>query len=161
MDYGQSDQSSFDANLPSNRPVLVGWKERLDFVAWHLHSVKVKIDTGARTSALDALRYELFENGQTGPFARLFLSLDARDPQKISIVEAPLLSKIVVRNSGGFCEERPLIETEIRLGPVQKRIRITVTRRHSMRFRVLLGRNGIADDFVVDPSKKYLLRRRQ
>jgi hypothetical protein len=29
-----------------------------------------------------------------------------------------------------------------------------------MRFRVLLGRNGLGDDFVVDASKKYLLRRR-
>jgi hypothetical protein len=161
MDQGQPDQSAHEANSPPAKPLLIGWKERLDFVEWGLHRIKVKIDTGARTSAIDALRYELHENGQNGPFARLYLSLYAKDPQKISVVEAPLIRKIVVRNSGGFCEERPLIETEIRLGSVQKRIWITVTRRHTMRFRVLLGRNGLADDFVVDASKKYLLRRRQ
>src|SRR5438105_2279681 len=111
MEHGKSDQPSPEAILPLTKPLLIGWKERLDFVEWGLHRVKVKIDTGARTSALDAFRYELHENGQNGPFARLFLCLNANDPHKISVVEAPLLRKIVVRNSGGFCEERPLIET--------------------------------------------------
>ena len=79
MDQGQSDQSANEANVPLGKPLLIGWKERLDFVEWGLHRIKVKIDTGARTSAIDALRYELHENGQNGPFARLYLSLYAND----------------------------------------------------------------------------------
>ena len=35
---------------------------------------------------------------------------------------------------------------------------MTVTNRSGMRFRVILGRLALADDFVVDVSKKYLLR---
>jgi hypothetical protein len=51
-----------------------------------------------------------------------------------------------------------VIETTVRLGPVTKRIQVTLTRRHGMRFRMLIGRQALADDFVVDVSRKYLLR---
>jgi hypothetical protein len=160
MTRNQSDQPAPEANIPFNTPLVIGWKERLDFVDWQLRRIKVKIDTGARTSVLDAIRYELHENGKNGPFARLHLALDHKQPLKIAVVEAPLLRKIVVRNSGGSCEERPLIETEIRLGPVQKKIVLTVTRREGLCFRMLLGRNALANDFIVDVGKKYLLRRK-
>ncbi len=53
-------------------------------------------------------------------------------------------------------EQRPLIETDIVLGPVRKRIRLTVTSRAGMLFRVILGRQALAGDFLVDVSKKYL-----
>jgi hypothetical protein len=160
MTRDQSEQPTPEANIPFNTPIVIGWKERLDFVDWQLRRIKVKIDTGARTSVLDAIRYELHENGQNGPFARLYLALDHKQPLKIAVVEAPLLRKIVVRNSGGICEERPLIETEIRLGPIQKKIVLTVTRREGLSFRMLLGRNALANDFIVDVGKKYLLRRK-
>jgi hypothetical protein len=62
-----------------------------------------------------------------------------------------------VRNSGGITEERPLIETVIALGPITKRIRLTVTRRPAMLYRVLLGREALADDFLVDVRSKYRL----
>ena len=55
-------------------------------------------------------------------------------------------------------EQRPLIETVIRLGPVTKRIYMTVTNRSRMLFRMILGRRALEGDFVVDVSKKYLLR---
>jgi hypothetical protein len=158
MDAGRMNRSVPEATFSSTHPLTIGWKERLDFVDWRLHRVKVKIDTGARTSALDAVGFELHEDGLIGPFARLFLSLDVKDPLKIAIVEAPLLRKIVVRNSSGLCEERPLIETTIRLGPIQKRIVMTITSRPGMCFRMLLGRNALANDFLVDVTKKYLLR---
>ncbi|HEX5271250.1 MAG TPA: RimK/LysX family protein, partial [Gemmataceae bacterium] len=61
--------------------------------------------------------------------------------------------------SGGQEESRPLIEAEVALGPVRKRVLLTVTRRAGMRFRVILGRRTLAGDFVVDVSKKYLLGR--
>jgi len=66
---------------------------------------------------------------------------------------------IVVSNSSGICEERPLIETKIRLGRVIKQVRLTVTNRATMRFPVILGRKALEGDFLVDVSRKNLLRR--
>jgi hypothetical protein len=140
------------------RPLLIGWKERLDFPAWGIRRVKAKVDTGARTSALDTVSYELYQADGVGLCVRLRLALHRKHQGELRVVEAPVLRMVVVRNSAGMCEQRPLIEADIVLGPVRKRIGLTVTNRAGMRFRVILGRLALADDFVVDVSKKYLLR---
>ncbi len=139
-------------------PLRIGWKERITFPAWGIRHVKAKMDTGARTSALGAVGYELFHADGVGLCVRLRLALHRKRQDELHTIETPVLRMLVVRNSGGIHEERPLIETDIVLGPVRKRVRLTVTNRSRMLFRVLLGRQALADDFVVDVSKKYLLR---
>ena len=137
--------------------VLVGWKEYIDFPDWRIRRVKAKIDTGARTSALDVLSYDLRET-DAGLVADLRLALRRKHPERVTIVSVPVVEMVVVKSSTGMLETRPLIEAVIRLGPVKKRIRITVTNRSRMLFRMILGRKAVEGDFVVDVSKKYLLR---
>lgn len=139
-------------------PVTIGWKEYVQLPDWGVPRVKAKVDTGARTSALDVVRYELHADPSGVLVAELGLSLHRRRPDEVLTVRVPVLRLVKVRNSGGACEERPLIETTLRLGPVTKRILLTVTRRASMRFRMLLGRKALEGDFIVDVSRKYLLR---
>lgn len=141
-----------------NEPLIIGWKEYLDFEEWKIRHVKAKIDTGARTSAIDVSSYELREVNGTGLVAELRLALYRRHPERLTIVHTPVLRMVVVRNSCGLYEQRPLIETSIRLGPVHKTIRLTVTNRANMRFRMILGRKALENDFVVDVSRKYLLK---
>jgi hypothetical protein len=137
-------------------PLTVGWKEYVGLPDWGVRRVKAKIDTGARTSALDVARWELRTAGDGSIVADLSLALDPRRPERTVMVEVPVLRMISVRNSGGACEKRPLIETTLQLGPVTRRIQLTVTRRTSMRFRMLLGRKALEGEFIVDVSRKYL-----
>jgi hypothetical protein len=44
---------------------------------------------------------------------------------------------------------------------VTRRIALTVTGRTGMCFRMLLGRKALEGAFVVDVSRKYLLRKRK
>ncbi len=142
---------------PTTLPLPIGWKERLDFPEWGLKNVRVKIDTGACSSALGAADCELVEvDGRLT--ARLRLALNRRRPERVAVVEAPVLRMVHVTNTGGGREERPMIEAVVRLGPVRKRIRVTVTRRDGMRFPMILGREALAGSFVVDVGKKDLLR---
>ena len=143
---------------PLTTPLTIGWKEYVDFPEWGLRRIKVKVDTGARTSALDVVSYDLWESAGFGLRARLRLALSRKHPGRLTTVQADVLRMVVVSNSNGMREQRPLIETTVRLGPVVKRIRLTVTNRAGMRFRMILGREALRDDFVVDVSKKYLLR---
>jgi hypothetical protein len=136
----------------------IGCKEYLHFTEWDLRRIRVKIDTGARTSALDVVRYELTETADGGMMATLLLALDRRHPGRFTRIHTPVLRTVVVSNTGGTREERPVVETAVRLGPVQKRIRITITNRSSMRYRMILGREALAGDFLVDVSRKYLLK---
>jgi hypothetical protein len=142
------------------RPLLIGWKEYVELPDWGLRHVKVKVDTGARTSVADVASYELQEHPGQVTVALLRLALNRRHPERLTVVETPVLDMITVTSSLGVSEERPLFETRLRLGPVVKTIRLTVTNRSGMTFRMLLGRHALAGDFVVDVSKKYLLKRK-
>ena len=142
-----------DAEPP---PCSIGWKEYVAFPEWGLRRVRAKIDTGACTSALDVASYEL-EETPTGPFALLRIVINRHRPDKIREVRVPVVRFANVRNSGGVAERRPVVEALVRLGPVEKRIRLTVTHRAVMRCRMLLGREALQGDFVVDVRRKYVL----
>ena len=148
-----------DAASPPRPPLCIGWKEHLEFTEWGLRRIRVKIDTGARTSALDVVRYELAETAGGSLMATLLLALDRRHPGRFTRIQTPVLRMVIVRNTSGITEERPLVETAVRIGPIHKRIRITITNRSNMRYRMILGREALANDFLVDVSRKYLLKK--
>jgi hypothetical protein len=141
-----------------DRPLTIGWKEHVDFLDWGLKRVKAKVDTGARTSALDAVSYEL-RPSDAGLIAELRLALDRRHPERLTTVQTPVLALIAVTNTSGVREERPVVEATLRLGPVRKRVRLTLTSRAGMRFPMILGRTALQGDFIVDVQRKYLLRK--
>jgi hypothetical protein len=141
--------------LPPPGAILIGRKEYLDFPEWGLRHVRVKIDTGAWTSALDVAGCSIEEEDE-GPVACLRLMLNRRSHRVVE-VRAPVLRQTRVRNSGGACEDRPVVEVLVRLGPVHKRIPLAVTNRADMRCRMILGRQALAGSFLVDVSRKYLL----
>jgi hypothetical protein len=144
---------------PAKRPLVIGWKEVVALPEWGISRLRIKVDTGARTSAIDVPHFEITEGGPQGPMVDLQLALDPRHLERVRVVRTPLLGWVVVSNSGGQRECRPLVETAVRLGPVAKRVRLTVANRAGLRFRMLLGRQALLGDFLVDVSQKYLLKK--
>jgi hypothetical protein len=147
---------------PAAPPFLIGWKELLDLPELGLRRLKAKIDTGARTSTLhvQAIAYREIRPGG-GALAEITLSPRRRAPEALVVAQVEILRHIRVVDSGGHPEVRPLIETEMVLGALRKRIFLTLTDRSDMLFRMILGRRAIAGDCRVDPAAKYLLRRRR
>jgi hypothetical protein len=140
-------------------PLLIGWKEVVAFPEWGLRRLRVKVDTGAYSSALDVEGYDLEERGGAA-VARVRLVLNRKKPGRVRVVEAPVLGFTRVVCSNGVCEQRPVVAALVRLGALEKRVRLTLTRhRASLRHRMLLGREALNGTFVVDPSRKYLLGR--
>ncbi len=142
-------------------PYLVGWKEYVRFPEWGIGSVKAKMDTGARTSVVHVVAYRIQDDGNGGKSAELRLALRRKHPDEIKVIQVPVERMIEVTDSGGHQEWRPLVRTTLRLGPVTKPVLLTVTNRGGMLFRVLIGRKALEGDFVVDVSRKYLMRRRR
>lgn len=135
---------------------LIGCKEYVDFPEWRLRRVRARVDTGACTSAIDVVSYELKESPQ-GLLAVLCVAVNRRH-NRGKCVETPVQRLVGVRSSSGLREERPVITTLVQIGPISRRIQLTVTNRAHMRYRMLLGREALAGSFLVDVSKKYLLR---
>ena len=143
--------------LPLDPLPAVGRREYVEFPDWGVGKVKAKVDTGARTSALGVVRYELESRGEVIT-ARLHLRRGRRRGGGVKVVETPVVGMTVVKNSGGTREQRPVVEAAVRLGPVVKRIRMTVADRSAMLCPMLLGREALCGSFVVDVRGKYLLR---
>lgn len=139
--------------------IRIGWKEYLALPELGLHRLKGKVDTGARTSTLHVQSLTWLERFADGSRdALVTLAPDRRDAARLVNARVRVLREILVTDSGGHRELRPLIETELVLGPVRKRILLTLTDRSGMLFRMILGRKAVAGDFWVDPAAKYLLR---
>ena len=136
--------------------VVLGWREWVSLPGLGIESIKAKVDTGARTSALHTFKLEPFSEAGV---ARVRFSIHPYQ-HDLSIVRecvADLVDERNVTDSGGHTELRAVISTPIMLGGITKNIEITLTNRENMKFRMLLGRTAMSGDFTVDPEGSYLL----
>ena len=69
----------------------------------------------------------------------------------------PVKDRRVVTDSGGHKEYRYIIETTLSLGHITWTAEMTLTDRDNMKFRMLLGRTALDEQFLVDPAASYLL----
>jgi hypothetical protein len=146
-------------NVTARRPSrdaagVLGWREWAALPDLGVDAIKVKLDTGARTSSLHAFDLTRFERGGT-EMVRFEIHPHQRSDEDAIGVEAEVVEERWVRNSGGQRELRPVIETVIRLGSERWPIELTLTRRDEMGFRMLLGRQALRRRVVVDPGTSY------
>lgn len=139
-------------------PVVIGWREWVAFPDWGLAAVKVKIDTGARTSALHATDVDTFER-DGARWARFTVHPWQRSDDDAEVVEAPLIDERVITSSSGTTSTRPVVAVTIDLVGAPHRVELTLTRRDDMGFRMLLGRQAMRGRYLVDPGRSYLAGR--
>jgi hypothetical protein len=135
------------------RPII-GWREWVGLPDLGVGTIKVKVDTGARTSSLHAFDVEEFERDGI-VHVRFSIHPEQRRSYPTIAAELPLLARRKVRDSGGKTKLRPVVKTTVELLGQRWPIELTLTRRDSMGFRMLLGRQAIRRRFVVDPGGSY------
>jgi len=134
----------------------IGWKESVALPALEIEKIHCKVDTGAKTSSLHAYFVEPFEKDQ-----QLFVRFGLHPVQNNTDVEkvcvSPCVDKRIVKDSGGHTEERYVIKTLVRLGDKEWEVEFTLTDRDTMQFRMLLGREALKYNYIVDSSQAYIL----
>jgi hypothetical protein len=147
--------ASRQAGTDPGAKAVIGWREWVALPELGVRSIKAKVDTGARTSALHA--FDLEEVVRDGlVHVRFVIHPVQRKSVPAVEVELPLLTRRRVRDSGGRTELRPVVVTPVEVFGRRWPIEITLTRRDAMGFRMLLGRQAIRGRFVVDPGTSYL-----
>jgi hypothetical protein len=131
---------------------LIGWRERVDLPQWGLHGVRAKIDTGARTSAIDVAQIEELDDGRIR-FEVVGKTIPTR---KTKWVEARPVRTSTVKPSHGEPQTRHVCLTTLRIGAHTHEIEISLVCRRNMLCRMLIGRTALAGHFLVDASSMYL-----
>lgn len=138
----------------------IGWQEYCALPELGLPMVKAKIDSGAKTSALHAIDIKTF-NQDGVKYVRFKVQPLQRNKLALECV-APLVEKRYVISSNGEREKRYVILTTIVLGERSFEAELTLTSRHKMAFRMLLGREALRKGKVlVDPSKSFLMGKKE
>lgn len=134
----------------------VGWREWLTLPEIGIPYLRAKVDTGARTSALHAIRIKYREVDGLE-----WVDFDVHPFRAKPIVtvhcSCPLLDMRDIKSSNGKTESRPVILTPLTVAGMTYDIEVTLTNRSQMGFPMLLGREALAKRFLVDVSKSFLL----
>lgn len=130
---------------------LAGWAEPVSFQKLQL-SLKAKLDTGARTSSLNASSIKLFQKDgeQWVRFA-----VPRRDGATRKF-ERPLHRMSRVRRAGTAPELRPVILLEACVAGIRRIAEFNLRDRSGMRYPVLIGRSYLRGDILVSSNAENL-----
>jgi hypothetical protein len=132
----------------------IGWREWIALPELGIDWIKVKVDTGARSSALHASQLEPFvRDGEDWVRFRVHPIQRTRVGEIEAV--APVVDRRKVRSSSGKASWRPVIETTIAWREHRWSIELTLANRDSMGFRMLLGRQAFRGRFLVDAGRSY------
>ena len=130
---------------------IVGWVERASIYPGNFR-IKARIDSGAKTSSLHCDCYQLINKGD-----EKWLSFDVTNDKGKSMHFERKLERIVkVKKHLGEVQKRMVIKLGVCLASVYKEIEVNVTDRSGMNYPMLIGRNYLAGDFLIDPGASFL-----
>ena len=133
---------------------VIGWKESVDLPEWGIRHITVKVDTGARRSAIDVNNIKELGNGKI----QFDIAVDRKNRDLTKTIVTNILHNTHVRSSNGEQSERYFVETLVVIGEQTRKIELSLISRHQMTYRMLLGRKALEGMFVVDPSLAYVTR---
>jgi hypothetical protein len=117
--------------------------------------IKAKLDTGARSSALHAFDLVEFERDGVA-WVRFSIHPWQKSADDSRTVELPVHDRRTVRSSTGHVQQRYVVRMRLRLLDRTVTSEVTLTRRDSMGFRLLVGREALRQGFLVHSGRSYL-----
>lgn len=139
-----------------SRPRLwVGWREWIALPGLGVERIKAKVDTGATTSALHAIHLRRYQESGMERVAFEVHPIQRRTDITVRCI-AEVVGERLVTSSTGHRERRLVIRTPVFIADRRWSIKLTLTNRDSMGFRMLLGRRAMKGRVLVDPGASYL-----
>ena len=123
--------------------VTIGTVEDVILLPWRV-KLPARIDTGAAKSSLDARELKVHEDRVEFKLPKKYGGLQLR---------LPVIEWRHVRTPEGL-ERRPIVELEICLGSRQIRTLVNLADRSMVKYPLILGRNFLREDFVVDVKRR-------
>lgn len=119
--------------------IVIGEVEDVVLMPWAV-KLPARIDTGAATSSLDARELKVKNNMAEFRLSKRYGDLQLRLP----VVEWQTI------RSADFKERRPVVEVMLCMGPKLIRAHVTLNDRSTVHYPLIVGRNILKENFVVD-----------
>ncbi len=119
--------------------IVLGEVEDVILLPWGA-KLPARVDTGAAMSSLDARDLKVKDG-----FAEFSLSKKHGGLQ----LRLPIVDWLTIRSSEAS-EQRPIVEIEFCIGPKRVHTRVNLNDRSTVKYPLLLGRNTLKEDFIVD-----------
>jgi len=136
--------------------LIAGWREWAQLPELGVEMIKVKIDTGAKTSSLHAFELSTFTD-----VGKECVRFDVHPLQDNDLITRTCVCPIVdyrwITSSTGHKQRRFIIHTTLKMGEFSSLIEISLANRDEMGFRMLVGRNALKGHILVDPSHSFHL----
>jgi ribosomal protein S6--L-glutamate ligase len=142
--------------MPDGVKIVVGSEEWCAFPRMGIPAIKMRVDSGAKTSSLHAFNIQQFKrNGQA------WVSFEVHplqnDRQTVVRCERPVIARRAVKSSSGISETRYVISATMRVAAKDMDIELTLANRDTMGYRMLLGREAMSGAMLVDPAKHFCM----
>ena len=135
--------------------LILGALEVCNLPKLQITNLHVRVDTGAKTSSLHVDNIET-ETRNEETWVSFDIHPDIHNVERVVRRSSILKETRLIKSSNAAKEQRYVIETPISMGDRTWLIEVTLTDRSSMSYLMLLGRQAMLDNVLVDPSKEYL-----
>ena len=141
--------------LRTRSVTTIGWRERVRLPIVSPDPFTAKIDSGARSSALHAVRIRLIER-EDGPWVSFVP--DRLGAARRTAHLLPLHAERDVTNTSGVPETRPTVRVRLDMGSRHWTIELTLTDRSGMTHPLILGRTAVRGRrLLLDCGRSFLL----
>jgi hypothetical protein len=129
---------------------VVGWVENVKVYPGEI-MVKAKIDTGAKTSSIDCECITPIQKD-----GKDWVSFSVKNHNgDVVFLEKPVTRIARIKRHFGEEQVRYVVRLGICLGSVYREEEVTLVDRTGFNYSLLVGRNFLGSDFVVDPSLTF------
>ena len=132
--------------------LIIGSEEYINIPELSIRRLKSKIDTGAETCAIHCHGFKRVRK-KGKKYLKATFKIGHRKEREF-LFES--FSKVKVTSSNGNSSKRYKIELSIKIGQQEHLVNFTLANRREMNFPVLLGRNLLENNYLVDVSQKFL-----
>ena len=126
--------------------ITIGEVEDVILLPWGV-KLPARIDTGAATSSLDARDLKVKNNMAEFKLPKKYGNLP---------IHLPVIGWQDIR-SADYKERRPVVEIAFCMGPKVLHIEVNLNDRSTVKYPLILGRNALKDNFVVDCGQSNCL----
>lgn len=136
--------------------INAGWVEKIRLAAAMDHPVKAKLDSGAKTSSINARKIEGFKrNGDD--WVRFQLVLEGVDDEvRMVPMTLPVARHVRIKEHRADHDRRPIVELEFCFAGRLHHAEFSLVDRSKFHYPVLLGRRFLAGVATIDPGETFV-----